>query len=77
MFTRKGKDLYCIIPQYQTRLVITGLTVPAGTKASVLGAASAVSIKQTGKDATLDLSALKPWDIGASGVFTVKLAGVL
>ena len=76
MFTRKGSDLYCIIPQYQDRLVVTGLIVPAGAKAMVLGSTRTITVKQSGKDAVIDLSSLKPGDTGPSGVFTVKLTGI-
>jgi alpha-L-fucosidase len=77
LFTRNGRDIYCIVPNYQDRLTLTDLTVPTGTKASLLNGASLVTWKQVGKDIVLDLSALKPSDVTAAGVFVVKLEGGL
>jgi len=76
LFTRKGKDLYCIVPSYQTRLTLKNMTAPPGTKASLLGGSASVSMKQTGKDILIDLSNLRPWDVGQSGIFVVKLSGM-
>jgi alpha-L-fucosidase len=75
-FTRKGNDLYCIVPAYASTVRINDLTVKPGAKASVLGSKKFVSMKQAGKDVVLDLSILKPGEIPAE-LFVIKLPDVL
>ncbi len=76
-FTQKKKDLYCIMPSYQQQLKLNNTKLFAGTTVSVLGISKKIPAKQMGKDVIIDLSALRPGDISASGVFTIKLANAI
>ena len=81
-FTRKGSDLYCIVPAYTPHVRIRDLKISAATKATILGsnsrnpAGKIFSCKQSGNDCIIDLSQAKPGEIPAE-MFVVKLSGVL
>jgi alpha-L-fucosidase len=75
-FTRKGSDLYCIVPAYTPQVRIRDLKIAATTKATVLGNNKTFSCKQSGSDCIIDLSQVKPGEIPAE-MFVVKLGGVL
>lgn len=76
-FTQKNKDLYCIMPSYKDKLVLKNLSIKPSAKASVLGANKAIPLKKEGINTVVDLSALRPGDISSSGIFVVKLEGIL
>lgn len=76
-FTQKGKDLYCIVPYYMPSLTLKNIPVNAATKATLLGSNKNISIKRKGQDVVIDLGALRPGDISASGIFAVKLQNAL
>ncbi len=73
-FTQKNKALYCIVPSYQQQLKLNNTRLSAGMVVSVLGTSKKITAKQMGKDVIIDLSALRPGDVSASGVFVIKLA---
>jgi len=75
-FTRKGKDLYCIVPAYQKQVRIRNFKAPAGASALLLANNQKLSWKQSGSDCVIDLSAMKPADIPAE-LFVVKLQNAL
>jgi alpha-L-fucosidase len=72
-FTRKGKDLYCIVPAYSKTVLLKDFRLASPAIASVLGSETAVSWKQKGTDISINISNLKPGDISPSGVFVIKL----
>jgi alpha-L-fucosidase len=73
-FTKKGNDLYCIVPTYTPQIKINDLKTRSGAKATVLGSRSNFAIKQSGNDCIIDLSKVKPGEIPAE-LFVVKIAG--
>ena len=76
-FTRKNKDLYCIVPSYRVGLLLKNMSLSSGVKAVVLGTSKNIPWKQQGKDVMIDLSALRPGDISDKGVFVIKIADAL
>lgn len=75
-FTRKGSDLYGIVPSYTPQVRIRDLKISAATKATVLGSNRTYTCKQSGNDCVIDLSQAKPGELPAE-MFVVKLSGVL
>lgn len=71
-FTRKGNDLYCIMPNYHPFINIRGFKLPGGSNLEVLGVSKKISWKQSGSDVTVDLSKLNPADLHEK-VFTLKI----
>ena len=72
-FTKKNKDLFCIVPSYRQKLLLKDIKLPVSVKASLLGASTNIGCKQQGNNVMIDLSAIKPGDISSSGIFVVKL----
>ena len=72
-FTKKGNDVYCIVPSYRNTLTVRDLKLPSSATATVLGADVKTSWKQKGKDIVIDLTTLRPNSISSSGIFVVKL----
>jgi alpha-L-fucosidase len=70
-FTKKGSDLYCIVPAYIPQVRIHDLKIAANTKATILGSNKTFSCKQSGNDCIIDLSQAKPGEIPAE-MFVVK-----
>lgn len=70
-FTRKGKDLYCILPAYMPLVSIRNFSPAASARASIVGSSKKISWKQNGKDCNIDLSTVRPGDITMP--FVVKL----
>ncbi len=76
-FTRRNKDLYCIVPSYRTALTLRDITLPTQAKLTVLGSSKNIPWKQQGKDVLIDLSILRPGDISEKGAFVIKLMNAL
>ncbi|SFQ49887.1 alpha-L-fucosidase [Parafilimonas terrae] len=76
-FTKKGKDLYCILPFYQSKFTLKNLRLPASAKATITGAKNACSWKQKGNDVELDLSSITANDISKQGIFAIRIADAL
>lgn len=74
-FTQKNNNLYCFVPGYKPEVRLRNVKVPISAKASMLGSKKNISIKQTGNDAIIDLSALKPGDI-SSKLFVIKIENI-
>jgi alpha-L-fucosidase len=72
-FTKKGNDIYCIVPSYRNSLTVRDLKLPSNATVSILGADVKTNWKQKGKDIVIDLTAIKPNSISSSGIFVVKL----
>jgi alpha-L-fucosidase len=72
-FTKKGNDIYCIVPSYRNSLTVRDLKLASSATASVLGADVKTNWKQKGKDVVIDLTSLRPNSISSSGIFVVKL----
>jgi alpha-L-fucosidase len=70
-FTRKNKDLYCIVPGYAPQVRIKGFK-PAANKVSILGSSKTINGKQSGNDFIIDVSALSPADLTTTP-FVVRL----
>lgn len=75
-FTTKGKDLYCIFPVYQSKLLIKNVKYSPGIRASILGAEKDIPVKNSGSGLELDLSSLKPGQMSHK-IFVVKLENAL
>lgn len=75
-YTRKGKDLYCIVPQYRQQVVIKGFKPAAASTVTLLGSTKALKSRQSGADLVIDLSVLQPADLQQSP-FVIKVAGSL
>jgi alpha-L-fucosidase len=76
-FTQKNKDLYCIVPAYNKKIMLKNIKLPPGCKASVLGTKKSIASKQTGTNVAVDLSGLQPDEISSSGIFVIKLKDAL
>ncbi len=76
-FTKKNKDLFCILPSYSSNLKLKNIKCSPLVKASVLGSSKVIPWKQQGMNVVIDLSAIKPGDISPTGVFVIKLSNAL
>lgn len=75
-FTKKGKDLYCILPKYVSEFRLRNRLLPAGAAVSILGSNASIGFKNEKTDCVINLSKLKPSD--APGELVVlKLKNVL
>jgi alpha-L-fucosidase len=72
-FTQKGKDLYCILPNYTAQIVLRDLPVSTHSTISVLGTNKKIAWKKAGTAVKVDLANLHPGDINASGIFVIKI----
>lgn len=72
-FTKKGADLYCIIPHYQPLINIRGIHLTAGSKLEILGLGKQIPWKQSGTNVIADLSKLNPADLPGK-IFTIKIS---
>lgn len=59
-FTQKGKNLYCIIPQYMRKVTIQDFGPAGGATVSVLGYGQKIKWLRKGKYCEIDLSAIRP-----------------
>jgi alpha-L-fucosidase len=75
-YTRKGKDLYCIVPQYRQQVTLTGFKPQTGSTVSILGNNKNVKGRQAGADFIIDLSQLQPSDV-PQAPFVIKIKGAL
>lgn len=75
-FTTKGKDLYCIYPNFSSKFVIKDLKLKAGVKANILGLEKPLKIKSSGKDLSVDASTISPGDIKGQ-LIVLKLQNAL
>lgn len=75
-FTRKGKDLYVILPAYVSAFTLRDLPVAAGASATLLATGQAVGLKKSGSHTVLDLSKIKPGQVPAKPiVLKIRNAG--
>ena len=75
-FTRKGKDLYCIVPSYTSQVRLRNWKPATPAPISLLGSKKKIIGKQQGADYVIDLSSLHPGDI-TTVPFVVKLQNAL
>jgi alpha-L-fucosidase len=75
-YTRKGKDLYCIVPQYRQQVSLAGFKPQTGSTISILGNTKIVKGRQAGADFIIDLSMLQPSDV-PQVPFVIKIKGAL
>ncbi|MEZ2335011.1 alpha-L-fucosidase [Mucilaginibacter sp. RCC_168] len=64
-FTKKGKDLFCILPAYVPQIRLQNIHVPAKAAVTILGSKKSLMIKNAGNDSIIDLSSLKPGEVPA------------
>jgi alpha-L-fucosidase len=77
-FTRKGKDLYIILPRFVNSFTLRNMQLAAGASAVALGNGLAVPMKKAGKNYVFDLSKFKPDQLSAKHiVLKIKNAGAL
>ncbi|MFT4152960.1 alpha-L-fucosidase, partial [Parafilimonas sp.] len=62
-FTEKGKDLFCILPVFQAKIILKNFTANAASSAIILGADKTFKPKNTGSDCMIDLSEIKPAEV--------------
>ncbi|MBC8035097.1 MAG: alpha-L-fucosidase [Chitinophagaceae bacterium] len=72
-FTRKGKQLYCIVPEYNTTITIRNVKPLPSSSIEILGSGRQIPWKQVGKDVICDLSRLTPADL-QHPIFTIKVS---
>ena len=75
-FTKKGRNLYCIVPSYAPQISIKNFRPAPGARTSVLGSQKFLSWKQTGSDCVVDLKSLQPGDL-SSDLFIIKFQNAL
>jgi alpha-L-fucosidase len=75
-FTKKGKDLYCILPKYVQEFRLRNRVLPAGSAVTILGSNFPVSFKNEKADCVINLSKVKPGD-AAGELLVLKLKNVL
>ncbi|HZF66086.1 MAG TPA: alpha-L-fucosidase [Chitinophagaceae bacterium] len=75
-FTRKGKDLYCIIPSYAPQIKLRNVKLPASAKAVLLSGKNPLSWRPQGNDCVIDLTPIKPGMVSGE-MFVVKLQNAL
>jgi alpha-L-fucosidase len=75
-FTKKGKDLYCILPKYVTEFRLRGRLLPASASVSILGSSATVGFKNEKADCVISLSRLKPNEAPAE-LIVLKLRNAL
>ncbi len=75
-FTRKGKDLYCLVPAYAPQVRIRNFVAPASAKATLLGNKIPITCRQSGNDCIIDLSSLQPGDVNGN-LFVIKFANAI
>jgi alpha-L-fucosidase len=75
-FTRKDKNLYCLVPGFRPQLRLRNFRAAPGAKAVLLGSKKSLPLRQAGADCMVDLSSLKPGEVQAD-LFVVKLQNAL
>lgn len=70
-FTKKGEDLFCIVPKYHPVISIKNFHPAKGAMVSILGCKQKIRSKQKGSNCEIDLSSLHPGDISVP--FVIKL----
>ncbi len=75
-FTRKGKDLYCIVPAYISQVRLRNFKPPSGSSVSILRTNKKLSGKQQSADYVIDLASIKAGEI-SSAPFVIKLQNAL
>lgn len=76
-FTKKGKDLYCIVPGIEgNTFVLKGFTLPKPAKVTLLGSGRTLPAKQRGGDCHIDLSDVRPGEVDGK-LFVIKVGEAL
>ncbi|OLY94784.1 alpha-L-fucosidase [Cnuella takakiae] len=73
-YTRKGKDLFVIVPEYRQQVSIQNFKPVAGTTLQLLGSNKLLKGRQAGNNMVIDLSSLQPGDIKQTP-FVIKMKG--
>lgn len=71
-FTKKGNDLYCILPQYAKTVDVTNFAPKRSARASVLGNKGRVSFVQKGSNLRIDLSNAVPENMNEPMVIKLR-----
>lgn len=75
-FTAKGKDIYVMLPQYRSTVLLRDLKLAAGATASVLGSSKPLPLTRLGAHTRIDLSGFKPGEIAAD-LLVIKISNAL
>jgi alpha-L-fucosidase len=75
-FTKKDKDLYCILPAYTPQFKLRTFHAGINTVATILGSDKTLKLKNAGSDCIIDLSGLKPGEV-SSELLVIKLKQAL
>lgn len=75
-FTRKGKDLFCIVPAYTSQIRVRNFKGGKGTVATLVENKKRLTWKQMGNEVWIDLSKLQPGLVSAE-MFVIKLENAL
>lgn len=73
-FTRKGKDLYVIVPELRSQVSIQDFRPAPGATVSLLGNGKPLKSRQSGNKLTIDLAGLEPADIRQTP-FVIRIKG--
>lgn len=73
-FTRKGDDLYAIVPGLpKGSLRLEGVQPPSGAKVTMLGRPGLLDWDQAGQDVTISIPALTPDEVPCRHAYTLKI----
>ena len=75
-FTTRGRDLFCIIPDYSPQIKLRNFKPAAGTTVSILGSGKSLSFNQAGNDCIINLYGVSPGEMSAE-LFVIKLKNAL
>lgn len=71
-FTRKGNNLYAIVPRYSPKITIQGVTAGKALKVSIPGLNRRIPFMLEKNNLMVDLSGLRPGDL-PYGIFVIKM----
>jgi alpha-L-fucosidase len=76
-FTKKNKDLYCIVPSYREKLTLKNFAVKPNSKVTLVGSGKIITAKKEGINWVIDFSSIRPNEISPSGIFVIKFSDAL
>jgi len=75
-FTRKGDNLYCIVPHYVPQLTLEGVPLTARSQVKLLGSEKKIKWRKEGNKVVVDLTDLTPSDL-STPTFVLKFSALL
>ena len=74
-FTTKNNSLYCIMPNYQSKITIHNIETSKDLKIGILGQSNILPSKQVNKNLEIDLSGVSKCEL-PNKIFVIKIEGV-